>query len=428
MQGFLDILTVIIQFITQHVIQNPPILLGMVAAFGLMVLKKPIAEIVKGALLAAFGMIILDTGVGILIGAIAPINNAFAGVVGGSVAEGLNDVTFTAMYGSTVGLAMFLGLIIHLAIAKFTPIKTIFLTGHMIWWFPFIFVAAGVEGGLSGIALIVFGAITSALYWSVMPWLLRKYVWKTTGDESFTLGHPTGILSLISGFVASKFGNTENSTEDLKIPEGLSFLREISITGGIVITIMFIVVGLFNPALTPEGQVLVMYAIQNGLRFGAGLLIMLQGVRLLINQIIPAFQGISEKVVPNALPAFDCPIIFNYKPNAVLLGFVVAMITSTIALVIANTTGVFGVMLIPLVITSFFEIGTAAVIGEGTGGLKGALLGTVISSVVMVILMGISVVAYQNTISNWLLIFGGNDFSFFGTIARYIAEVLGSIF
>ncbi|NLA77957.1 MAG: PTS ascorbate transporter subunit IIC [Erysipelothrix sp.] len=416
------------QFIIQNFIQNPPILLGLIATLGMLLQRKPMGEVVKGALLAAFGMVILDFGVGILVGSIVPINNAFAGIVGGEVAEGLNDVTFTAQYGSSVGLAMFIGLGIHLLIARFTPIKTIFLTGHMIWWFPFVFVAAGVEGGLSGTPLIAFGAITAALYWSIMPWLLRKYVWKTTGDEDFTLGHPTGILSLISGFVASKVGDTSKSTEDLNIPKSLSFLREISITGGIVIAIMFIVVGLMQPTLVPEGGNLVMYAIENGLMFGAGLIVMLQGVRMLINQIVPAFQGISEKLVPNALPAFDCPIIFNYKPNAVIIGFIIAMITSTITLVIANSMNLFGVLLIPLVITSFFEVGTAAVIGEGNGGLRGSIIGTIVAAVVMVGIMGISVIAYRTTIQNWLLIFGGNDFSFFGTILRYVAQFFGGIF
>src|SRR5690554_4501305 len=115
-------------FIIENIIQNPPILLGLVAAIGLLILKKPIAEVIKGALLAAFGMIILDQGVGILVGSIAPINTAFGSIVGGGVSEGLNDVTFTAAYGGQVGLAMFIGLGLHLAIARFTPIKTIFLT------------------------------------------------------------------------------------------------------------------------------------------------------------------------------------------------------------------------------------------------------------------------------------------------------------
>src|SRR5690554_1559402 len=111
------------QFFIQNIIQNPPILLGLIAALGLIIQRKPIADVVKGTLLAAFGMVILDMGVGVLVGSIAPINSAFTSIVGGEVAEGLNDVTFTAQYGSSVGLAMFSGLVIHLLIARFTPIK-----------------------------------------------------------------------------------------------------------------------------------------------------------------------------------------------------------------------------------------------------------------------------------------------------------------
>lgn len=414
-------------FITTNILRNPPVLLGLIAMLGLILQKKSIAEIVKGTLLAAFGMVILNAGVGMLVGSISPINAAFQSLAGSGTAQGLNDVTFTGTYGGDVGLAMFIGLILHLLIARFTPIKTIFLTGHMLWWFPFIFVAAGVEAGLRGPVLIGTSAVFSALYWSVMPWLLRKYVFAVTGDESFTLGHPTGILSLISGFVASKVGNKKKSTEDMKLPQGLSFFREISITGAVVIFIMFIAVGLIIPASVAKDQNLFFVSVNQGLNFGAGLIIMLQGVRMLINQIVPAFKGISEKLVPNALPAFDCPIIFNYKPNAVLIGFITAMVTSTILVMICNGAGVFHVMLIPLVITSFFECGAAAVIGEGQGGLRGCIIGTAVAAVVMVALVGISAVMYSGTIQNWMLIFGGNDLSLFGIIARLIDKLFAVV-
>lgn len=412
-------------FIANNILKNPPVLLGLIAALGLIIQKKNISDIIKGSLSAAFGMVVLNKGVDMLTGTIAPINNAFQSTLvnGGGTVEGLNDITFTSSYGGDVGLAMFLGLILHLAIARFTPIKTIFLTGHMLWWFPFVFVAAGVEGGLSGTPLILFGAVCSALYWSVMPWLLRKYVWDATGDKSFLLGHPTGVLSLISGFVAKRVGNKEHSTEDVNVPKSLSFFREISVTGGIVITLMYVVIGLMIPTLVEEGQNLFITAINSGLTFGAGLLVMLYGVRMLINQIIPAFQGISEKLIPNAIPAFDAPIIFNYKPNAVIIGFIVAMITSTVMIIIVNATNMFGVLLVPLVITSFFECGAAAVIGEGQGGLRGSIIGTVVAAIVMVLIMGISVAMFDGTIQNWLLIFGGNDFSIFGPIAKLIANL-----
>lgn len=420
----------ILQFITDHILRNPPVLLGLVAAIGLIVQRKNVADIIKGSLSAAFGMLILDTGVGLIVGTISPINDAFQETIaeGAEVGEALSDVTFTADYGGEVGLAMFIGLILHLVIARFTPVKTIFLTGHMLWWFPFIFVAAGVEGGLSGFSLILFGAILSALYWSFMPWIMRKYIWEVTEDDSFLIGHPTGILSILSGFIAKRVGNKERSTEDLNVPKSLSFFREISVTGAIVVFIMYIIMSFIAPAVVTEGDNAFFTAVTQGLTFGAGLIVMLQGVRMLINQIVPAFQGISEKLIPGAVPAFDVPILFNYRPNAVIIGFIIAMITSTIMIVIANVTGVFGVLLVPLVVTSFFEMGGAAVVGEGQGGLKGSIIGTIVSAVVMVALMGVSVVIYQNTIRNWMLIFGGNDFSLFGPIARWLAGLFSAIF
>jgi PTS system ascorbate-specific IIC component len=414
----------VLAFITANVLRNPPVLLGLIAALGLILQKKHFTDVVKGMLLAAFGMIILDTGVGILVGTIAPVNGAFQSLSSGAAAAGLNDVTFTQAHGGDVGLAMLIALILHLFIARFTPFKVIFLTGHMIWWFPFIFVAAGVEAGLSGWLLVIFSAVVSALYWSIMPFALRKYVWAVTGDQSFTLGHPTGILSLVSGFVAGKTGNKAKSTEDLKVPHGLSFFREASIIGAIVIFLLWIIVGLIIPGMGGETS-LVMQAINQGLRFGAGLLVMLTGVRMLISQIVPAFKGISDRLVPSAIPALDCPIIFNYKPNAVIIGFIVAMIVSTALVLICNALNIFGVMLIPLVITAFFECGSAAVIGEGQGGFRGCVIGTLAAAVVMVALVGISAVVYSGTIQNWMLIFGGNDFSLFGPIARLLGGLFG---
>ncbi|HBR82574.1 MAG TPA: PTS ascorbate transporter subunit IIC [Enterococcus sp.] len=412
-------------FISEHILKNPPVLLGLIAMLGLIIQRKSFSETIKGALTTAFGMVALTAGVNMLVGTISPINVAVQTQLGVEVTEGLSDVTFTAEYGGTVGLAMFLGLVIHLLIARFTPVKTIFLTGHMLWWFPFVFVAAGVEAGLSGGALIGISGILSACYWSFMPWIMRKYVWDATGDDSFLIGHPTGVLSLVSGFVAKRVGNKEKSTEDIKVPENLSFFREISITGALVMFLMNTVVGIIAPVLIPEGDNLLMFSIEAGLNFGPGLLIMLYGVRLLINQIIPAFQGIAEKVVPGAKPAFDVPILFNYRPNAVIIGFIVAMITSTILVVLANSFHLFGVLLVPLVITSFFECGGAAVIGEGQGGFRGAVVGTIADSFVMVVLAGFSAIVFSTTIQSWILIFGGNDLSLWGMIGRGFSGLFG---
>jgi len=96
-------------------------------------------------------------------------------------------------------------------------------------------------------------------------------------------------------------------------------------------------------------------------------------------------------------------------------------------IIIANTLHVFGIILIPLVVTSFFECGAAAVIGEGQGGLRGSIIGTSVAAIFMVVIMGISVMVYNDTIQNWMLVFGGNDFSLFGPIAKFFADLISGV-
>lgn len=413
------------RFVLDNILNNAPVLMGLIAMLGLLLQRKALSDVVKGSLMTAFGMVILQAGVGILVGIIAPINQAVQAQMGVSAGEGLSDVAFTAEYGGIVGMSMFVGLILHVLIARFTPIKTIFLTGHMLWWFPFVIVAAGVEAKLDGVMLIAVSAVLSALYWSLMPWIMRRFVWDATGDESFLIGHPTGILALLSGYVAKAAGNKARSTEDLQIPQSLSFFKEISIAGAMVMFLIYLVAGVFLPTLTPEGKNLFFVAIDAGLKFAAGLLVMLYGVRMLISQIIPAFKGIAEKIVPGAKPAFDVPILFGYRPNAVIIGFVVAMAASTAMILITNYFNVFGVLLLPLVVTSFFECGGAAVIGEGQGGLRGAIIGSISAAILMVVLVGLSAAIYSHTIQNWMLIFGGNDLSLTGLIGYYFSLIFG---
>ena len=54
------------------------------------------------------------------------------------------------------------------------------------------------------------------------------------------------------------------------------------------------------------------WAITSGLSFAGGVYIILSGVRLIVGEIVPAFRGIAMKLVPNAIPALDCPVLFPY--------------------------------------------------------------------------------------------------------------------
>jgi PTS system ascorbate-specific IIC component len=78
--------------------------------------------------------------------------------------------------------------------------------------------------------------------------------------------------------------------------------------------------------------------------FAAGVEILLIGVRMFIAEIVPAFKGISDKLVRNAKPGIDCPVVFPFAPNAVIMGF------------IASTLGGFLVFGINVGVTSLLPI------------------------------------------------------------------------
>lgn len=420
----------IIDFIVNQILREPALFLGIIAALGLIIQRKNFSDIISGTLKTVIGVVILTQGTNILISSITPLSDSFNALYQIPADKTLHPIgadKFLSTYGSQIGLSMLLAFLINIIVARFTPLKNVFLTGHMLFWFPFIFTAIAVESGLKGAGIVIFATIFAALYFIIAPALIKPFVRKVTGGDSFTLGHPTIGLSIVSGLLGKVFGNKEKSTEDIKFPKQIEFLREITITSSLVMFIVYMIVGLLIGGDQVDeifgDKSLVTFSLLQGVLFGAGLTILLQGVRMMLSEIIPAFKGISDKIIPNAVPALDCPIIFPFAPNAVIIGFLVSMVTSTITLFIIGGTGLFPFAIVPLTITCFFEIGTAAVIGNGTGGLRGAIIGSAVAGVLMILLVGFSVPFLQNTVSEWILVFGGNDLSLWSIIAGAIGKL-----
>ncbi|GIN85996.1 PTS system fructose/mannitol family transporter subunit IIC [Heyndrickxia sporothermodurans] len=422
----------IINFIVNQILREPALFLGIIAALGLIIQRKNFSDIISGTLKTVIGVVILTQGTNILISSITPLSDAFNDLYKIPAEKSLHPIgadKFLSTYGSQIGLSMLLAFLINILVARFTPLKNVFLTGHMLFWFPFIFTATAVESGLKGAGIVIFATIFAALYFIIAPALIKPFVKKVTGGDSFTLGHPTIGLSIVSGLLGMAFGNKKKSTEDIKFPKQIEFLREITITSSLVMFIVYLIVGFLIGGdqvdkIFGEDKSLVTFSLLQGVLFGAGLTILLQGVRMMLSEIIPAFKGISDKIIPNAVPALDCPIIFPFAPNAVIIGFLVSMVTSTITLFIIGGTGLFPYAIVPLTITCFFEIGTAAVIGNGTGGLRGAIIGSAVAGVLMILLVGISIPFLQHTVSEWIIVFGGNDLSLWA----FISGALGKLF
>jgi PTS system ascorbate-specific IIC component len=179
----------------------------------------------------------------------------------------------------------------------------------------------------------------------------------------------------------------------------------------------------------------IIYSLQQAGSFAAGVFVILAGVRLILAEIVPAFKGISEKLVPNSIPALDCPIVFPYAPNAVLIGFLTSFVGGIVSLVIMVLTGT--TVIIPGVVPHFFCGATAGVYGNATGGLRGAVVGSFVHGVIIsfmpILLMpvmgelGFQGSTFSDTDYGVTGIFLGNLANFGGQIAAIIGilAVLG---
>ena len=419
----------VLNFIIKEIFGQGAIFLALVAMVGLILQKKKPSEIVRGTLMTAIGFFVLNTGTGLITGkSIDGIIATFNTLMPGNAAAPAS-VDIGAEYGTQIGVVMLIGFAFNILVARFTKWKSVFLTGHMLYWFPFVFIAAGVDAGLTGGKLIGFAAVFTGLYMVIAPNLMRPLVKAVTGKDDFTIAHTTTTLSVIAGFVAGLVGDKSKSCEDLKLPASLGFLREVSITGSISIALVYLILfgvvssqGLVPAEVFGYTGSFFTYLFTHSVYFGVGVTVMLQGVRMLIAEIVPAFKGIAEKLVPGAIPALDCPVLFGYGPNSLLIGFIVAVITSTATILL--TRGMFPTVIIPLIFTCFFENGCAAIIANAKGGIRGTIIASALNGVIMVLLVGFGAYFFNKTIQTWMLVYGGQDFSLFGIIEGIIARLI----
>ena len=419
----------VLNFIIKEIFGQGAIFLALVAMVGLILQKKKPSEIVRGTLMTAIGFFVLNTGTGLITGkSIDGIIATFNTLMPGNAAAPAS-VDIGAEYGTQIGVVMLIGFAFNILVARFTKWKSVFLTGHMLYWFTFVFIAAGVDAGLTGGKLIGFAAVFTGLYMVIAPNLMRPLVKAVTGKDDFTIAHPTTTLSVIAGFVAGLVGDKSKSCEDLKLPESLGFLREVSITGSISIALVYLILfgivssqGLVPAEVFGYTGSFFTYLFTHSVYFGVGVTVMLQGVRMLIAEIVPAFKGIAEKLVPGAIQELDCPVLFGYGPNSLLIGFIVAVITSTATILL--TRGMFPTVIIPLIFTCFFENGCAAIIANAKGGIRGTIIASALNGVIMVLLVGFGAYFFNKTIQPWMLVYGGQDFSLFGIVEGIIARLI----
>ena len=363
------------------IVSTPAILVALIAIIGLVLQKKTLPDIMKGGIKTFVGFLVVSGGAGIILDSLNPFGKMFeqafnlSGVVPNN--EAIVAVALT-QYGSSTAMIMFSGMIFNILIARFTKFKYIFLTGHHTLYMACMIAVILTVAGFTSVPLILLGGLALGLIMSISPAFVQKYMVLLTGNDKVALGHFSALGYWLSGFVGGLVGDRSKSTEDIHFPKSLAFLRDSTVSITISMTIIYVIVALFAGSTYIEtelssGTSSLVYALQLAGQFAAGVFVILAGVRLILGEIVPAFKGISERLVPNSKPALDCPIVYPYAPNAVLIGFISSFVGGLVSMVIMIFTG--SVVILPGVVPHFFCGATAGVIGNASGGVRGATIG-----------------------------------------------------
>lgn len=380
----------IINFIIFQILDQAPIFLGIIALVGLAVQKKKFSETFDGVIKTITGLIILTLGANAIVNSISPVMGLLNNVIHVKGVMPMNEAAFgVAMLkiANEAVLTFIIGFVIHVVLVYLIPwknFKNVYLTAHMMLYLSiFLDLSLGDVLKLQGTALIVVASVLAALYWTFTP-AIPRILGKKFFGEDFTLGHAQQFGTLIGSLVGKLFGKAEeNDADKIKLPGGLYLFQDVTLALAVIMPILYIVIGL----IVGQGQVgslaksqnWIIWLILQAIWFTAGVAVMLVGVRMFLNSIIPAFKGISEKIIPNSVAALDCPVYYPYSSSGAMMGFlgsIPAAIIVTLILIASKSS----IVVFPSPVILFFDGCTVGVFGNKYGGWKGAFFGGFVSS------------------------------------------------
>lgn len=424
----------IINFLINDVFVEASVFLGLIALIGLLLQKKDFVSVLDGTVKTVIGIIILNAGVNVTLEALIPITQSLNESFG---VQAIMPDCFGPFglvmqtLAQQVSMTFILAFIIHLFVVRVLPFKNaknIFLTGHiMLFQSAWFVMAIKYTLNLEGFPLILSSAVATGLLWTLLPAMARPFTKELTGDQ-FTLGHLNTLGVVIPAWIGSKIKKTKKSDE-IKLPGFLSAFNDYTLLLAFLMPIIYVIMGLLIGREGIEaisgGKQWIVWLILSGFGFAAGISIVLYGVRMFLSAMIPAFKGISEKIIPGAIPALDDPVFYPFAPMASILGFLADFVVSVAITLILIAVGS-PIVTIPGPIFFFFDGAIAGVFGDRKGGWKGAIIGGALMGLI-VQLGSVFLVQFQPELLGSGLMFSGPDMVLLLPVF-YLLKFVGGLF